>query len=198
MHSSKEEGAESDAFWQTVCRETKFGKTNVTKEEQIEAVWKSSEQIALFAAFWCWQRTDVQAEMESMKPEVRFILEALVGSLVTLSSLSEVHQTKAHVVSDSIIFFGNPYSVLPHKGGTSLQRKKTKDNTIERRLHSSFANRWTMHQIYRETSCKVRGSHAENTTWGRSSKEQSKLHISHISASVVSLCQTKFNDDGVR
>ena len=65
----------TDAYWQEFCRNIRVGNTNFTKEEFFETMWKRFEPTA----------TKIQTEMENKKPDVKFFLEAFVGSLTTVT-----------------------------------------------------------------------------------------------------------------
>ena len=72
-------------FGQEVCRKIWLGQTQVTKRLH-RSMWKIFEKTALFASSSLQKRTMTQSEMENKNPDVKFILEALVGGLMTLTA----------------------------------------------------------------------------------------------------------------
>ena len=117
-----------------VCQETKRGKTNVTREAYIDAMWERFGETAFPSPSPFARRSRLRATMEYNNTDVQFILDALVGSLATSgteenlscskigvstrsekvcqivspigSFLSEIHEAKVHVFSDSVLWLG--------------------------------------------------------------------------------------------
>ena len=101
-------------FRQEVCREQGSEKPKDTKEEYIETMWKSFGKTGVFATTTLQKRTIMQTEIENKNPDVKFNLEALVGSLV---------QNSIRRFSDSISCSGTDDQ--SQATATSLNMEKT-------------------------------------------------------------------------
>ena len=161
--------------WFAVCQNTKRGKSNVTKASYLKAMWKMSGTTTLGL------QKVVNAAMDFDFPDVQYILNALIGSFITLTAegnvlqtnqqynglkgelwkvvgptasiLSEAHHAQVHVFSDSVLCLG-------HSAMSEVSRQfannwlDNKDIHVERhRLKNSSTAHFT--STFEETSLQL-------------------------------------------
>ena len=120
-------GAQPDAFWQEICRKKNLGRQRSQKKSISKPCGKASDKKQPSLP----KRTKMQTKLENKEPDVRFIPEALIGSLMGWtaegdllledqtsrvaqeqtcaaaspigSCLSKIHQAKSYMFPDSLL-----------------------------------------------------------------------------------------------